>query len=156
MPSFFTFQQGADSRGPSHDSSPLLGRFRAVPRSHRNSLLSFSPTGRGLGIGYGSLFANRDGDGDDTDNDDGEGEDLGLLSRLGTTMRDLWVEPKQAVVARTVRRWWVRWFVLAVLPALLVSGLLIRSAFRAVTEPRECYANDIGYPDTCMVCPTIP
>lgn len=134
MPSFFTFQQGADSRGPSHDSSPLLGRFRAVPRVHRNSsLLSFSPTGRGLGIGYGSLFANRDGDGEDTDDDDGEGEDLGLLSRLGTTMRDLWVEPKQAVVARAVRRWWARWFVLAVLPALLVSALFMHRAFRADT-----------------------
>jgi hypothetical protein len=127
MPSFFTFQQGADSRGPSHDASPLLGRFRAVPRSHRNSsALSFSPAGRGLGIGYGSLFANRDEDGEDTDNDDDEDEDIGLLSKLGVMMRDLWLEPKQAAVARTVRRWWMRWFLLAVLPALLVSANLMQ------------------------------
>lgn len=127
MPSFFAFQQGADSSGPSYDSSPLLGRFRAVPRSHRNSsILSFAPTGRGLGIGYGSLFANRDSD----DEDEGDDMDLGALKRLGGTMRDLWIEPKQAVVARAVQRWWSRWFVLAVLPALLVSVYLMQRALR--------------------------
>jgi hypothetical protein len=132
MPSFFTFQQGADSRGPSYDSSPLLGRFRAVPRSQRNSsLLTLFPTGRGLGIGYGSLFANTDREGQDSDDEEAvEDEGLGLLGRLGGTMRDLWIEPKPAVVARTVRRWWVRWFVLAVLPALLVSSHLIYQTFR--------------------------
>jgi hypothetical protein len=36
-------------------------------------------------------------------------------------MRDLWLEPKQAVVTKAVERWWNRWFVLAVLPAALVS-----------------------------------
>jgi hypothetical protein len=124
MPSFFTFQQGADPRRPTYDSSPLLGRFRAVPRTHRNSsILSFSPTGRGLGIGYGSLFTSADGDGEDRDDgDDEETADKGLLKRLGTAMRDIWLEPKQAVVARVVRRWWARWFILAVLPALLVSA----------------------------------
>lgn len=123
MPSFFAFQQGSDSRGPSYDASPLLGRYRAVPRRHRSSsFLGFSPTGRGLGVGYGSLFVNRDEDGEDADgDDDDENEGLGALSRLGAILRDLWIEPKQAVVARTVRRWWMRWFVLAVLPALLVS-----------------------------------
>jgi hypothetical protein len=121
MPSFFTFQQGADSRGPSYDSSPLLGRFRAVPRTHRNSILSFSPTGRGFGIGYGSLFSNRDRDGEDSDEDE-EDANVGVLKRLGRTMWDLWLEPKQAAVAKAVRHWWARWFVLAVLPALLVSA----------------------------------
>lgn len=47
---------------------------------------------------------------------------MGPLKRWGRTQRDLWLEPKQAVVARVVDRWWTRWAVLAVLPAVLVSG----------------------------------
>jgi len=39
-------------------------------------------------------------------------------------MRDLWIEPKQQAVTRAVERWWVRWVVLAVLPAALVSEAL--------------------------------
>lgn len=133
MPSFFTFQQGAEPRGPNHDSSPLLGRFRAVPRSHRNStsILSFSPTGRSLGIGYGSLFANRSGDDSDGDEDEDD-EDLSIRRRLRVWLRDLWLEPKQAAVARAVQRWWARWFLLAVLPALLVSAPLFATTMKTV------------------------
>lgn len=121
MPSFFNFQQGNENRGPTHDSSPLLGRFRAVPdaqrhgsRSHRNSLLG-TWTGRGSGWGYGTVLG-----ADDDDSDILENEDMGRLKRWGRTQRDLWLEPKQAVVARLVDKWWSRWALLAVLPAALV------------------------------------
>ncbi|KAJ4146531.1 hypothetical protein NW754_001996 [Fusarium falciforme] len=33
MPSFFQFTQGSESRVRPNDSTPLLGRFRAVPRA---------------------------------------------------------------------------------------------------------------------------
>lgn len=117
MPSFFDFQQGNETRGPATDSSPLLGRFRAVPdaqrhgnRSHRNSLL-------GLWTGRGSGVFNTDEDGEDLS----DTEDMGRLRRWGRIQRDLWLEPRQAVVARLVDKWWSRWTLLAVLPAALVS-----------------------------------
>ena len=123
MPSFFAFQQGTESRGPANDSSPLLGRYRAVPnvqrhgrRSHRNSLIG-SLTG-GRGFGYGAVF----GDAEDSDEGDLlEREDTGALRRWGRTQRDLWLEPRQAAVGKLVEKWWSRWTVLAALPAALVS-----------------------------------
>lgn len=123
MPSFFDFQQGNETRGPANDSAPLLGRFRAVPdaqrrgsRSHRNSLLGLW-TGRGSGRGYGSVFGAEDDDEDDL----ADTEDMGRLRRWGRIHRDLWLEPRQTVVARLVDKWWSRWALLAVLPAALVS-----------------------------------
>ena len=122
MPSFFNFQTGSESRGPATDSSPLLGRFRAVPdvqrigrrNSYRNSLLGSFTAGRGFGV-----FGN--GGGDDSDDGDSiETEDMGALRRWGRTQRDLWLEPKQAAVARLVDKWWTRWVVLVFLPAALV------------------------------------
>jgi hypothetical protein len=126
MPSFFDFQQGSESRGQANDSSPLLGRFRAVPdaqrigrrNSYRNSLLGSFTAGRGFG--YGAVFGN----GDDSDEGDLlESEDMGALRRWGRTQRDLWLEPKQAAVAKLVDKWWSRWAVLVVLPAALVSNI---------------------------------
>ncbi len=122
MPSFFDFQQGSER--PTTDSSPLLGRFRAVPdaqrlgrrSSHRNSLLGSFTAGRGFG--YGGVFGNGNG------SDEGdllENEDMGSLSRWGRTQRDLWLEPKQAAVGKLVDKWWSRWAVLVFLPAALVS-----------------------------------
>jgi hypothetical protein len=126
MPSFFNFQQGSESRGQATDSSPLLGRFRAVPdvqrlgrrNSHRNSLLGSFAAGRGFG--YGGVF----GDGDDSDEGDLlRNEDVGALRRWGRTQRDLWLEPKQAAVGKLVDKWWSRWAVLVILPATLVSDI---------------------------------
>ncbi|KAF4636467.1 hypothetical protein G7Y89_g1609 [Cudoniella acicularis] len=123
MPSFFTFQQGNDPRGATNDSSPLLGRFRAVPdsqrnangrRSHRNSLLPNFTTGIGFGAAYGSVFGNGDGDDSEGDSDD---EDLSAIRRFARTSRDLWLEPKQLAVGRVVDKWWSRWAALVFLPA---------------------------------------
>lgn len=125
MPSFFAFQQGTETHGSPNDSSPLLGRFRAVPdaqrqgrRSHRNSLIG-SFGGSTFGRGYSSIFGN--GDSDDSDEGDlVDGEDMGALKRWGRTQRDLWLDPKQATVSKTVGKFWSRWVVLVVLPAALV------------------------------------
>jgi hypothetical protein len=121
MPSFFNFQVGDSSRAPNpNDSSPLLGRFRAVPQ--RNSVIGRRTSiGRGLGLAYGSVFGGLDG-GEDSE----DGEDEGVGGGAGWTAwrrwgRDLWMEPKQAAVAKAVNRWYSRWAVLVVLPAALVS-----------------------------------
>jgi hypothetical protein len=123
MPSFFDFQTGSEARRLSDSSSPLLGRFRAVPTAHQRR-----SRGRGTLFGgyygYESVFGHEDDSPseDDDDDDDDDDEDDGLLRRCGHKLRDLWLEPKQAAVARAVRWWWSRWVVLAVLPAALVSG----------------------------------
>ena len=130
MPSFFAFQQGTESRLPTSESSPLLGRFRAVPdaqrrarRSNSGGFLGSLTGGRGLGSRYSLVFGVAGAGGDDSDEGDlVDGEEMGALKRWGRMQRDLWLEPKQAVVARVVDRWWTRWAVLAVLPAVLVSG----------------------------------
>ncbi|TVY25224.1 Uncharacterized protein LHYA1_G006504 [Lachnellula hyalina] len=122
MPSFFDFQQGHDPRGATSDSSPLLGRFRAVPDAsrrngaHRNSLslLGSFTTGRR----YAGVFGNRD-TGDDSSSEGQDGDAVGVVKGLSRTLRDLWLDPKQAAVARVVDKWWTRWTVLVVLPAAL-------------------------------------
>jgi len=125
--SFFAFQTGDSSRA-TNDSSPLLGRFRAVPdaqrHGHRGTLLGKKRSfGRGFGLAYGSVFGGMgsgSGSGSDDDSDDGE---EGALKRWGKGMSDLWLDPKQPAVARVVDKWWTRWMVLAALPAALVSDV---------------------------------
>lgn len=122
MPSFFAFNEGSETRGPTNDSTPLLGRFRAVPerqgrRSHRNSILNFSGTGT-FGRGISGIFGN-----ESDSEDDFEDEDVSALRRWGRIQKDLWLEPKQVAVGRLVDRWWSRWAVLILLPAALVSYL---------------------------------
>ncbi|RDW82640.1 hypothetical protein BP6252_03752 [Coleophoma cylindrospora] len=121
MPSFFTFQQGAEPlANDASDSAPLLGRFRAVPdvqrhgrRSHRNSILNRLS---GAGI-YGSFGSIGDGssDGEAIEGDDG----LRWFRRWARALKDLYIEPKQSAVAKVVNVWWSRWLVLIVLPAAL-------------------------------------
>ncbi|RDL33307.1 Uncharacterized protein BP5553_08746 [Venustampulla echinocandica] len=125
MPSFFAFQQGSDPRGATTDSSPLLGRFRAVPnaqrfgvRTQRSVLFTNSTAGRGLGRAYGAIFGNGDGS-DSEDGDLSDDDEEGIIRRWARTSRDLWLEPKQPAVARAVDKWWSRWAVLAALPAAL-------------------------------------
>jgi hypothetical protein len=107
MPSFFNFQQGSESRGgPATESSPLLGRFRAVPdaqrigrrNSHRNSLLGSFTAGRGFG--YAGVFGNRD------DSDEGDlldNEDMGALRRWGRTQRSVKLSPQVLLLDKVVR-----------------------------------------------------
>jgi hypothetical protein len=132
MPSFFQFQQGTESRVRLNtDSSPLLGRFRAVPDTSAGRRRSRGYSGNGIfgtfsaaRIGYEVVFGGGSEDGSD---EDPEGEDEGglrlsrVLRRWRRKARDLWLEPKQAAVRRTVDTWWSRWVVLAVLPAALAS-----------------------------------
>lgn len=139
MPSFFTFQQGNDPRGATNDSSPLLGRFRAVPdaqrhsrRSRGNSLLPSLGGGLGFGTAYHSVFGH--GGEDDSDEGDSDDEGEGVIRRLARTSKDLWLEPKQAAVGRVVDKWWTRWAVLAVMPAALVS-LELFEEYLAFEEP---------------------
>ncbi|EDO03208.1 hypothetical protein SS1G_05688 [Sclerotinia sclerotiorum 1980 UF-70] len=143
MPSFFTFDQGTErfSFSSPNESSPLLGRFRAVPpsptspthaaqlaypqRSRRKSLLGFHIDG------FGGTFGGRDegdeGEVEGYDEDEGVAglgiAGIGGLQRklkvCGREMWDLWIEPKQGKVARVVDKWWMRCAVLVVLPALL-------------------------------------
>ncbi|TGO35732.1 hypothetical protein BHYA_0148g00200 [Botrytis hyacinthi] len=128
MPSFFTFDQGRDRFQT--ESSPLLGRFRAVPnayttngRTRRKSLLGFSIDG------FGGAFGGRD-EGDEGGVDgyyfDGDEEEeggvygwRGRVRKWGGEFRDTWIEPKQRSVAGCVERWWWRWGVLVGAPSVL-------------------------------------
>lgn len=143
MSSFFQFTQGSESRIRPTDSSPLLGRFRAVPprpglglghRRHSQLGLLADRLGGGRGsvhVGYGALVAAEllaGGGGDDDDDDDGQavdddGDDDGgsAWQRLWQGwVLDLWVDPRQAAVKRVVDRWWSRYGLLVFLPAMLV------------------------------------
>ena len=128
MPAVFQFSQGSESRRFNPDSSPLLGRFRAVPP--RPGLPRSRPSQLGLlstHAGYGSVLEL----GDDEGSDDEEVEEellamegvgkLGILWRRGARrVVDLWVEPRQGAVKRVVDVWWRRYVVLVLMPASLV------------------------------------
>jgi hypothetical protein len=138
MPSFFQFTQGTESRVRPQDSSPLLGRFRAVPprpslgrrRSSQLGLLAdrLAAEGGGRGsvhVGYGALVAaglDNESNSDD-DSADGSDEAFGSSRWERVWQRwvvDLWVEPRQGAVKRVVSRFWSRYGVLVFLPAALV------------------------------------
>jgi hypothetical protein len=95
MPPFFSFDQGTETHpryNPANDASPLLGRFRAVPRwggfgggggpaptTNRGQLGLLSRAGgRGgwggsVHVGYGAVLLATELDGDeDDDEEDGE------------------------------------------------------------------------------------
>ncbi|KAG6046192.1 hypothetical protein E4U39_001585 [Claviceps sp. Clav50 group G5] len=162
MPSFFQFTQGTESHSRPSDSSPLLGRFRAVPprpglsrrRSSQLGLLSdhfSSVTGDGRGsvhVGYGALVAtqllNHGNDNNDHDDDDGyamdvDGDEAWAGQRLWRRwILDLWVRPKQTAVKRMVDRWWTRYGLLVFLPAALAV------AWCAVPFPQYPLPDDSG------------
>lgn len=136
MSSFFQFTQGTESGFRPADTSPLLGRFRAVPPRYepnqRHSQLGLLadrlPVGHGsVHIGYGALLAAGLAEDDD-------GESINPRSHIqqedqGTKWErlwkrwviDLWVDPRQAAVKRVVDIWWSRYGLLVFLPAALVS-----------------------------------
>ncbi|GAO15247.1 uncharacterized protein UV8b_04197 [Ustilaginoidea virens] len=137
MPSFFQFTQGTEACVRPSDSSPLLGRFRAVPprpgssrrRSSQLGLLSdrlstLSGDGRGsVHVGYGTLVAAQvagEAADDEAADRDGDARTSSALTRLWQGwVLDLWVNPKQAAVKRMVDRWWTRYGLLVFLPAAL-------------------------------------
>lgn len=156
MPDFFPFIPGTETsraaRQHASEASPLLGRFRAVPRrrsqgNHNrqrgiSQLGLISAGGRGsVHVGYGALVAagledDSDSDSEDYDSDEEEGAGAGWRWRLRRlsprkvarvvrkNVQDLWVAPRQNAVKKVVESWWRRWGLLVFLPAGLVSLLL--------------------------------
>ncbi|KAL7902067.1 hypothetical protein HDV63DRAFT_377630 [Trichoderma sp. SZMC 28014] len=137
MPTFFQFTQGTESRVRPTDSSPLLGRYRAVPprpgigqrrpSSPLGLLSSHYENGRdSIHVGYGALIVaeieaarlgslGNAGIGDD--------EALAGMSRWERLWQgyfiDLFVDPRPSAVKRVVDRWWSRYGLLVFLPAAL-------------------------------------
>ncbi|ORY55462.1 uncharacterized protein BCR38DRAFT_356832 [Pseudomassariella vexata] len=136
MPDFFPFIPGTETsrtaRQHHADASPLLGRFRAVPRQGRarrssggSQLGLLASGGRGsVHVGYGALITaglgdDADEDGYDSDEDEDELWTSRVCRKFGRQVQDLWVAPKQSAVKRVVESWWSRWGVLVFLPAAL-------------------------------------
>lgn len=81
-----------------------------------------------MGYGAAALFAAGLEDSDDSDDDvssidsmEGHGGWGRWQRRWKRWVVDLWVEPRQAAVKRTVDRWYSRYGLLVFLPAALVS-----------------------------------
>ncbi|ROW07775.1 hypothetical protein VMCG_03412 [Cytospora schulzeri] len=151
MPAFFSFEQGSETRtrAPS-DTSPLLGRYRAVPRYQNQNHNPDAGAGRrgrrgSLGlltreswrgsvhIGYGASdllatgLADDGGEGDDTgydDDFDGDAKErfVAWCRKRWKGINDLWITPTQGAVRNVTSAWYSRWFVLVVLPAALAVG----------------------------------
>ncbi|KAK5992661.1 hypothetical protein PT974_06076 [Cladobotryum mycophilum] len=133
MPSFFQFTQGTESRVRPTDSSPLLGRYRAVPprpgigrRRSQLGLFSNQPGARdSIHVGYGALVAaelEAEAEHDrrlraaNYDIEDG----LSIWEWVWEKwILDLWVDPRASAVKGVVDRWWSRYGLLVFLPALL-------------------------------------
>jgi hypothetical protein len=124
MPTFFSFQQGNESHV--ENTTPLLGRFRAIPTATTSSTFRgklFSS----VNYGYGTLFRTRSTSSNGTDTDtygDGSGEwdaeEEGYGGRIWRNIRDVWIEPRQHAVRRVVEVWYGRWTVLFIVPAAVV------------------------------------
>ncbi|KAH9906511.1 hypothetical protein F4778DRAFT_653732 [Xylariomycetidae sp. FL2044] len=135
MPEFFPFIPGSETSRAARlnqaDTSPLLGRFRAVPRrarqssrSHPSQLGLLSAGARGsVHVGYGALVAAGLVDSDEGDEYGSDDEDDGAAGfgrwrrRVMRKVEDLWVAPRQTAVRRVVETWWSRWAVLVFFPA---------------------------------------
>lgn len=140
MPSFFQFTQGSESRVRPNDSTPLLGRFRAVPprpgvvprRHSQLGLLSSTAAFDGRGsvhiLGYGAVpssavaaeLAHIDDAGSTTSSDGLEDERTAWERAWQRWVLDIWVDPRQSAVKRVVDKWWSRYGFLVLMPALLV------------------------------------
>lgn len=136
MPPLFSFSEGREPAGP--DSTPLLGRFRAVPGP---SLGKKKSKGEFFGsVGYGSLFRSRseeDGGGraGEGRGDGGRGDaeaDGGW--RAWEWVRDVWVRPRGEVVGRVLGWWAARWIVVVGLPAGIVSLFLFLGGSDGLVE----------------------
>ncbi len=121
MPTIFSFQQGSESRARQNEESPLLGRFRAVPADEgrirrRSSARGWFSSFRSGSWKYATVNVS----------DDSDDEENGLQerSRFGR-LRKLLLVPEQSSVREAVEHWWGRWLLLYILPALIVSTLLV-------------------------------
>lgn len=135
MPAFFQFTQGSESRVRPTDSSPLLGRYRAVPPRpgigprRPSSPLGLLSNGReSIHVGYGALIVAEieagllsDGSGED---DRAVGDSRWERLWQGYFI-DLFVDPRPSAVKRVVDRWWSRYGLLVFLPAALVRFTLL-------------------------------
>lgn len=141
MPTFFSFEQGSESRArfSATDASPLLGRFRAVPSnpqartSNRRGSLGLLTRGSWrnsvhIGHGYGALISAglEDEAGSSSEDELLEDETAPRLVRWcrkkWRRVDHLWITPRQTAVRKVTAVWWSRWLVLVVLPASLAVG----------------------------------
>lgn len=151
MPSFFAFQQGSsDSRSlpPSETESLRFGRFRAIPlhlqqqqqqRRSRGDLYTVFPESSTLtrpllsgfgggsgrnGWGYGAIDISRNRGAGRNEDDDEEEED-GVDERWW--LDRVLISPRKKTVVWMMERWYRRWGVLVILPAGIVSLLLVKT-----------------------------
>lgn len=139
MPTFFSFEQGTEARSrlPAAEASPLLGRFRAVPRDPRSSnrrgslgLLTRASWRNSVhvGHGYGALISagldddRTAGGGGDELEDETRPAWVRWCRKRWKAIDELWITPKQTAVSRVASAWWSRWLLLVVLPAALAVG----------------------------------
>lgn len=142
MPTFFSFEQGNETRTQyPTDTSPLLGRYRAVPRhpeirsNRRGSLgLLTRESWRGsvhIGHGTSALLATGLADAVDDSDDDDVYDDfddnrrrrfMAWCRKRWKGINDLWITPTQGAVKNVTSVWYSRWLVLVVLPAALAVG----------------------------------
>lgn len=122
---FFTFQQGSDTRSlpPSDAESVRYGRFRAfsTKRSFQNLFSAFTGDGSDESdssyagyTSYGSISFARGAEvtGDDEDND--EEDERWWGDRI-------FLSPSRSKVRFMMGKWWRRWAYLIILPAAIVS-----------------------------------
>lgn len=121
MPSFFTFQTGNErpwSRADgNNDTSPLLGRFRAVPTAQPRRRRSVGDLISSIS-GYGTTIFGEDRN---AELEEEEGNGSWWINFWQKGIRDVWITPTPVGVRGVVERWWWRWWVLVGLPAGLVS-----------------------------------
>ncbi|RPA93342.1 hypothetical protein L873DRAFT_1705886 [Choiromyces venosus 120613-1] len=136
MPSFFTFQQGSDTRSlpPPETESLRFGRFRAIPsQQHQQrrrvgdlfgvfpeTLAVRRPLLRGGGggntrTGYGAIDISRNGGGNNAPGEDEEEEENGVDDRWW--LDRVLISPRKKTVAWMMETWYRRLGVLVILPA---------------------------------------
>ena len=142
MPSFFDFNEGTETGARlGQDSTPLLGRFRAVP-DRNNSLRQKQSVGdlfsnfAGGSLGYGGLWRTRSNTTEPEQDDwttDAE-LDLSGLGKVMRSIKEVWIKPERRAVGWVLDRWWLRWLVMVGLPALIVSLAATYNGIRTKIE----------------------
>ncbi|RKF63407.1 Uncharacterized protein OnM2_025076 [Erysiphe neolycopersici] len=126
MPSFFNFQEDAESGGPVNEATPLLGRFRAVPNTNRS--LGKNSFKHRISHGFPGLrLQNTDylkihinaARRYSHDSCATGAKDLGRINRWGNIMKNFLLEPEPKIVRKVVEQWWSRWVILIILPSTL-------------------------------------